>query len=235
MPDHAWRPPGDDGEIAVGVDGPMMEVDAMATMRALVPFDEVDEVDEDRITEVVEWDEEDNPAADLGLLVLRLAVGGLLAGHGAQKLFGAFGGNGLQGTAGWLESMGLKPGDRWALLAGLSEFGGGVLTALGFLHPLGPIATTGAMSLAAFHVHAGKPIWNTAGGAELPVTNMSAAVALALAGPGRLSLDELLGVHLPREVGVLAALGVAAGFGYAQREMSMASDGQSDQTAQAAD
>jgi putative oxidoreductase len=231
MPHPSYAP----GADAAGHPTSMTEARSMATMRSLVPFDDVDEVDEDRFTEIVEWDETESPAADLGLLVLRLAVGGLLAGHGAQKLFGAFGGNGLQGTAGWLESMGLKPGDRWALLAGLSEFGGGMMTALGFLHPLGPIATTGAMSLAAFHVHAGKPIWNTEGGAELPVTNMSAAVALALAGPGRLSLDELLGIHLPREVGVLAALGVAAGFGYAQREMSMHSNGQSDQTAQAAD
>jgi putative oxidoreductase len=193
----------------------------MATMRALAP---VDEVREDGFAEIVEWDEEEaNPAADLGLLVLRLAVGGLLAGHGAQKLFGAFGGNGLQGTAAWLESMGLKPGDKWALLAGLSEFGGGMLTALGLFHPLGPIATEGAMSLAAFHVHAGKPIWNTAGGAELPVTNMAATIALALAGPGRFSLDEALGIRVPREVSAMAALAVIAGFGYAQREMSMSS------------
>ncbi|HEU0116537.1 MAG TPA: DoxX family protein, partial [Thermomicrobiales bacterium] len=205
----------------------------MATMRALVPFDEeVDDVEEDGFAEVVAWDERDNAAADLGLLVLRLAVGGLLAGHGAQKLFGAFGGGGMQGTATWLESMGLKPGDRWALLAGLSEFGGGMLTALGLFHPLGPIATEGAMSLAAFHVHAGKPIWNTQGGAELPVTNMSAALALALAGPGRFSLDEALGIRVPREIAALAGLAVLAGFGYAQREMSMsAAQGEEGQTA----
>ncbi|HET7094930.1 MAG TPA: DoxX family protein [Thermomicrobiales bacterium] len=221
----------------------MSEVQAMATMRAMVPLDEadladeaLDEVNEDDFAEVITWNERDNAAADLGLLVLRLAVGGLLAGHGAQKLFGAFGGAGLQGTAGWLESMGLKPGDRWALLAGLSEFGGGMLTALGLFHPLGPIATEGAMSLATFRVHAGKPIWNTQGGAELPVTNMSAALALALAGPGRFSLDEALGIRVPREVAALAGLAVVAGFGYAQREMSMFSgDGQSGQSAEAAD
>jgi putative oxidoreductase len=216
----------------------MMEVISMATMRALMPVDRADETDdvvEDDFTEVVAWDENDTATADLGLLVLRLAVGGLLAGHGAQKLFGAFGGNGLQGTATWLESMGLKPGDRWALLAGLSEFGGGMLTALGLFHPLGPIATEGAMSLATFHVHAGKPIWNTQGGAELPVTNMAAALALALAGPGRFSLDEALGIRVPREIAALAGLAVVAGFGYAQREMSLSADGQSDSSAQAAD
>src|SRR5690349_9421584 len=67
-------------------------------------------------------DEKAGPS-DLGLLILRLAVGGLLAGHGAQKLFGWFGGHGLEGTGGWLESIGLRPGKSWALMAGLSEFG----------------------------------------------------------------------------------------------------------------
>src|SRR5688572_23388419 len=81
---------------------------------------------------------------DLGLLALRLTAGGLLAGHGAQKLFGAFGGHGLEGTAGWLESIGLRPGKPWATLAGLSEFGGGALTALGLGGPLGPVALQGA-------------------------------------------------------------------------------------------
>src|SRR5262245_15615338 len=91
--------------------------------------------------------EEGAGPADLGLLILRLAVGGLLTGHGAQKLFGWFGGHGLEGTGGWLESIGFRPGKSWALLAGLSEFGGGALTSLGLLHPLGPLATLGAMTI----------------------------------------------------------------------------------------
>src|SRR5579872_5084108 len=112
---------------------------------------------------------------DIGLLILRLAVGGLLAGHGSQKLFGWFSGPGLKGTSGWLESMGLKPGTPWATAASTSEFGGGMLTALGFLHPLGPIGTMGAMIMATAKAHWGKPIWVTRGGAELPVTNMATA------------------------------------------------------------
>jgi putative oxidoreductase len=110
---------------------------------------------------------------DLALLILRVVTGGLLAGHGAQKLFGSFGGSGVEGTAGWMESMNLRPGRDWALAAGLSEFGGGILTALGALNPLGPILAAGAMLMATLKVHHGKPIWGQAGGAELPVTNMA--------------------------------------------------------------
>src|SRR5438093_8276308 len=107
---------------------------------------------------------------DLSLLLVRLTVGGLLAGHGAQKLFGAFDGPGLKGAAGMMHSIGIRPGDRWAFMAGLSEFGGGSLTAAGLLGPLGPIAAMGSMVMAATTVHWGKPIWVTSGGAELPVT-----------------------------------------------------------------
>ena len=78
------------------------------------------------------WGKKDESAKDLGLLALRLTAGGLMAGHGAQKLFGAFGGPGFQGTSGWMESMGLKPGNFWGALAGGGEFGSGVLIALGF-------------------------------------------------------------------------------------------------------
>ncbi|HET9496583.1 MAG TPA: DoxX family protein [Chloroflexia bacterium] len=153
---------------------------------------------------------------DVGLLVLRVVVGGLMTGHGAQKLFGWWGGNGLEGTAGWLESMGMKPGKPWAIVAGASEFGGGVLTLLGFLNPLGPLGTIGSMSMATAKVHWGKPIWVTSGGAELPVTNIAAALALAMAGPGKISVDSALGLRLPRRLILVpglaaAAAGVAAG------------------------
>jgi len=148
---------------------------------------------------------------DLATLMLRLTVGGLLAGHGSQKLFGWFGGPGLKATAGMMESLGLRPGDRWAPIAGLSELGGGVLTLLGFLHPLGPIAILAAMGMATVKAHWGKPIWVTAGGAELPVTNMAAALALALAGPGRYSLDAALGLRLPAVLTAAAAVAAAGG------------------------
>ena|SRR5437588_5325768 len=150
--------------------------------------------------------EEGNVMKDLGLLVLRLTMGGLLAGHGAQKLFGWFGGFGLKGTAGWVESLGLKPGQLWATAASLSEFGGGTLTALGLFHPLGPMATIGAMSMATAKAHWGKPIWASAGGAELPLTNIATALGLALTGPGRYSLDRVFGIRLPRALVVMVAV-----------------------------
>jgi putative oxidoreductase len=143
---------------------------------------------------------------DIGLLILRLVIGGLQAGHGSQKLFGWFSGPGLKGTAGWLESMGLKPGAPWASAAAASEFGGGMLTTLGFLHPLGPMGTMGSMVMATARVHWGKPIWATQGGAELPVIDMAAALALMLTGPGRFSLDHMFGIRLPR--GLVIAIAV---------------------------
>lgn len=139
-----------------------------------------------------------------------------MMGHGAQKLFGSFGGGGLKGTAGWMESMGMKPGQPWALLAGGSEFGGGLLTLLGLLNPVGPLGIIGSMSMATAKAHWGKPIWVTSGGAELPATNIALALAMGLAGPGRLSLDTLMNIHLPRRFVLvpgllLSAAGVAAG------------------------
>ena len=156
---------------------------------------------------------------DFALLVLRLTLGGLMAGHGAQKLFGAFGGPGPKGTAGMMEALGLKPGQRWAAAAALSEFGGGVLTALGLFNPLGPLGIMGSMSMATATVHWGKPIWVTAGGAELPVTNMAIAGALTAAGPGRYSLDRAPGIRLPGVIvaGTLLTAAALLGLGLAGR------------------
>jgi putative oxidoreductase len=147
----------------------------------------------------------------LALLALRLTTGTLLAGHGSQKLFGAFGGGGLDGTAGMMESLGLRPGRPWAALAGLAELGGGALTALGFLSPLGPTGILSAMAMATATAHWGKPIWVTKGGAELPVTNMAIALALAIAGPGRCSLDAALGIRVPPKLVALTIAGAVAG------------------------
>ena len=162
---------------------------------------------------------------NLAAMILRVGVGGLLAGHGAQKLFGWFGGGGLEGTGPAMESMGLKPGRLWAPLAGLSEFGGGVLTALGFLHPLGPIAIMAAMIMATLKAHWGKPIWNTEGGAELPVAYMIVALAIALGGPGRYSLDAALLIRLPASLVAAAAVAAAVGIGVGTKAPALLAGG----------
>lgn len=150
---------------------------------------------------------------NLALLTLRVTTGGLMAGHGAQKLFGSFRGPGMEGTSGMMESMGMKPGKPWAALAGVSEFGGGSLTALGLMNPLGPLGIIGAMSIATGKVHGVSPIWAQEGGGELPVTNTAIAAALMMAGPGKYSLDEAFGIKLPRWLIVSAVvLGAIAAY-----------------------
>lgn len=143
---------------------------------------------------------------DTGLLILRVTTGGLLAAHGSQKLLGWFNGPGFKGFAGFMESMGLKPGTTWATAGAAGEFGGGVLNTLGLLHPLGPMGMIGAMIMATAKAHWGKPIWSSAGGPELPVTDIASALSITLTGPGRFSLDRLFGIRLPRALVIAAAV-----------------------------
>ena len=133
---------------------------------------------------------------DHALLIIRLVVGTLVAGHGAQKLFGWFGGDGLRGTTAFLMSIGLRPARFWAVVAGVTELGSGLLTVLGLLYPLAPIGILAAMSVAIATVHWGKPIWADQGGGELPLTNAAVATALILTGPGGYALDQALGFGL---------------------------------------
>src|SRR5688572_19050958 len=103
---------------------------------------------------------------EIGLLLIRLVIGGTIAAHGAQKLFGWFGGYGIAGTGGWLESMGFRPGKLQAAVSGLSEFGGGLLLATGLLTPLGAAAIAGVMLVAIGSVHIANGFFNGAGGYE---------------------------------------------------------------------
>jgi putative oxidoreductase len=160
----------------------------------------------------------------LARLIVRVTVGGLLAGHGAQKLFGWFGGRGIEGTEQWLGSMGLQPARPWALTAGSSEFLGGLFTALGFLNPIGPLLAIGSMVMATVKVHLGRPIWATEGGAELPVVNMAALSAIALAGPGAISADRLLGIRTSRRLLVVGVAAIVGLVGYAMREEAAAEE-----------
>jgi putative oxidoreductase len=133
---------------------------------------------------------------DLSLLVGRLTLGGYVAAHGVQKLFGAFGGHGPEKTGEFFESTGLTPGRELAIAAGASETGGGLFTALGSAWPVGPVATASTMVVAAATAHRGKGLLAATGGPELPLTNFALAMVLATCGPGRFSLDHLLGARL---------------------------------------
>lgn len=129
---------------------------------------------------------------DIGLLLIRLVVGILFIGHGAQKLFGWFGGYGLKGTGGWLESVGMKPGIVMAVLAGLAEFAGGILLTIGLLTPVAGILIAGTMIMAIVKVHAPNGLWSTANGYEYNLTLIAVAIGLALSGPGKYALDAFL-------------------------------------------
>lgn len=153
---------------------------------------------------------------DAGLLVLRLTVGLLLAGHGAQKLFGWFGGPGLARMAQNTARMGFRPGWLWAAFAVAGEFGGGLGLALGLLMPLPAVGIVAAMGIAVFKAHWKNGFWNAKGGVEYPLMLLLFAATLGLVGAGRYSLDTLLGLHLPDALvfwlGLLAAL-VTIGIG----------------------
>jgi putative oxidoreductase len=100
---------------------------------------------------------------DVGLLVLRLVLGVIFIGHGAQKLFGSFGGPRISGFAKMLEQLGVKPAKPMAILAGLAEFGGGILVMLGLLTPLAALALIGVMIVAVLTVHLNNGFFNTNG------------------------------------------------------------------------
>lgn len=138
----------------------------------------------------------------VGLLATRTIFGGYLAVHGAQKLFGVFGGQGLEASGAAFESMGMKPGKTMAALAGASEFGGGILTATGMAEPLGPIAIAGTMVVASA-VHRKQGPLSQNGGFELPLTNFAIAVALMSSGLGRYRL----GPRLPKSLIRLSVVG----------------------------
>ncbi|WP_085208778.1 DoxX family protein [Streptomyces sp. Amel2xC10] len=146
---------------------------------------------------------------DLGLLLLRLGAGGVLAAHGTQKLFGWFGGHGLEGTGQFMESVGYAPGKASATAAGLAEAGGGVLLALGLATPAAGAAAAGAMAGAAA-VHAPNGFFAQGGGYEYAATLGLTTAGLAITGPGRLSLDHALGHSVDQSWMVPTALGVTA-------------------------
>ena len=117
----------------------------------------------------------------------RPTIGLLFVGHGTQKLFGWFGGGGLEGTAGFFDQLGFRPGRRYALAAGAAEAGGGLLFALGAATPLGAAAVSGSMITAIKTVHWEKGVWVSAGGYEYNLVLLAAVFGLTENGPGKCS------------------------------------------------
>lgn len=151
---------------------------------------------------------------DLGLLLLRLVVGTIMAAHGAQKAFGAFGGPGLQGTEGWLGSMGFRPARLHTLVIATAELAGGALLVLGLFTPLAAAAVIGVMMVAIAAVHWDNGLFNTSGGYEFNLVLIAAAGALAFTGAGAISLDYALGLGMSGAGWGLTAF-VLAGLGAA--------------------
>jgi putative oxidoreductase len=147
---------------------------------------------------------------DIGLLLLHAVVGLIMAGHGAQKLFGWFGGPGVPGTTGMVEQLGWRPSRIFALVLGTAELLGGLALALGFGTPFAAAAIIAVLANAAWVVHRPHGLWNTGGGYEFPLVLIAAAAALAFTGPGRFSLDHLLDWNLAGTAWGVTALALGA-------------------------
>jgi putative oxidoreductase len=132
-----------------------------------------------------------------GLLIIRVVAGLTLAAHGAQKLFGWFGGPGFAGTIAMQQKMGFKPPLLWAVLVIMGDVCGGLSIALGFFTPLCAERMLGAMLMAIVKVHWSKGFFSTKGGFEFPLALLAIAIGVGLAGPGRYALDSLFGIVLP--------------------------------------
>jgi putative oxidoreductase len=143
---------------------------------------------------------------DVGILVLRVVVGLLFVGHGAQKLFGWFGGKGMEGQVGIMQRLGIQPTHLWAYISALGEFLGGLGLALGLLTPLAAAAIMGAMLVAIVRVHWPKGVWNSNGGIEFPLVMGVVAFVVGLVGPGLFSLDQLFNLALPEPLTYAVAL-----------------------------
>ena len=152
---------------------------------------------------------------DLGLCVLRVVFGFLMAAHGSQKLFGWFRGYGLEGTGAFMESLDFHPGRVFAIVAGVSEIGGGVLLAIGLAVPAAAATIVGVMVTAIGTVHMGNGLLATSNGVELPLLYASGAAVIAWVGPGAYSVDAALGlatIWSPTIKLVAIVIGIAGGF-----------------------
>lgn len=132
----------------------------------------------------------------LGTLVLRVGTGLTLAAHGAQKLFGWFGGYGLEATGQWMASIGITPGYLMALLAGSGEFFGGLALVIGLLTRPAAAVTAFTMLVALFVVHFANGFFMSNNGYEYALALTTASIAILLSGAGRFSVDHAINNHL---------------------------------------
>ncbi len=161
---------------------------------------------------------------DLALLILRVTIGLLFAAHGAQKLFGWFGGKGLKKWAATLQQLGMAPGGFWAAINALAEFLGGLLLILGVLTPVACAALISTMIVAIVKVHWTKGLWNRDGGYEFPLTLLVTALTIGLSGPGAYTLNPQFFARLPQLLlfGIsllVGLLGVAISLIISQRQL----------------
>ena len=150
---------------------------------------------------------------DSGILLVRLLFGVAIAAHGSQKLFGWFGGYGLKGTGGFIETLGFRPGVVFAAMTGLSEFVGGLLLAVGLFTPLGAAIVLGTMIVAMVSVHLKNGFFAASNGIEMPFLYAAAALGLVFTGAGAYSLDNVLDVTFfsaPYVVGTLLVLTIVS-------------------------
>jgi putative oxidoreductase len=149
-----------------------------------------------------------------GLLLARLVIGPLMAAHGAQKLFGWFGGPGLNGAGQFMSQLGFRPGRAFAAIASLTELVSGVLVTLGLLGPIGPALMLSVMITAAVTVHLKNGVFAMKNGIEVPLLYAAVAVGLAFTGFGEYSADALLGIAAgPALTGIVVALGAMGAIG----------------------
>lgn len=134
--------------------------------------------------------------AGFGALALRIPVGIIFIAHGAQKLFGSFGGYGLEGTGQWMESIGLAPGFLMALFAGSAEFFGGLFLLLGVLTRPAAIALAGTMVVAIISVHFENGLFMSNNGYEFALALLAASISLAFSGSGKLAVDNIISKKL---------------------------------------
>ena len=170
---------------------------------------------------------------ELGLLILRVVVGGLFFGHGTQKLFGWFGGGGIAGTGKMFGFLGYPRPTSMALLAGSTEAGAGAMFALGLATPLAAAGLIGIMINAIVAVHGKNGLWITKGGFEYNLVLIAAAVSVAWIGPGRISFDHLIGWYPARPVAGAFALGLGTVGAFAILSMRSAQVAEEQQPQQA--